>query len=726
VYPGEYMRFWLILIFLVGTALLLADTSAQESLVERMPNLVMQLGILIFAARIGASAVEKFGIPGVLGELVIGILIGPYMLGSIPIPGFPHGFFASSNAAFPIQPELYGIAIIASIILLFNSGLETDLQLLIRFSLAGTVIGIGGILFSFFIGTFTAMYFMHLPLMDPKCLFLGIMSTATSVGITARVLSERKRMDSPEGVTILAAAVIDDVLGIVLLAIVLGISLVVKTGNQQALNWSHIMWISFKEIGLWLGVMIVGLALANRFSSFLKVFKNRGVFSILAFSIALVIAGLFERAGLAMIIGAYVVGLTLSKTEISFAIQEALDPLIIFFVPVFFTVMGMLVNVRELFTTGTLIFGLVYTVGAILAKYLGCGLPALALKFNVTGAQRIGLGMIPRGEVALIIAGIGLSYGLIKDPNYDIFSIGIMMTLFTTLISPPLLQHFLKSPKAGTRNADMLPEKDVVTIHLVDNDVADLLVHKILQQFKSMGFFINQLDSESGIYQMRKQKMAISMVQEKSNITLQTDCENGIFVERMVHEAAFYLKQTVTGILNLEDMHAPLEEELDNKKAESEMEKLIKKEHVIPCLKAETKEGVVWEMLQCLKSLGKIKDIKKIYYIVMEREKYLSGGLTHGIAIPHAHSDDISEPLVVVGIKRDGLDFLSIDRKPAFLIILILTPTSEASIHIRMLARIAHLSRNIKNVNLFLENEDVTSIRDFIINNCQDEVNNKK
>src|SRR5512133_3454520 len=127
------MKYRLLLFFLTGSALLTAATAAHTGIVERMPTLVIQLGIIIFAARIGSIIVEKAGIPGVLGELLIGVIIGPYLLGAIPLPGFAHGLFANSDPSFPIQPELYGIAIIASIILLFLSGLETDLTLFIRF-----------------------------------------------------------------------------------------------------------------------------------------------------------------------------------------------------------------------------------------------------------------------------------------------------------------------------------------------------------------------------------------------------------------------------------------------------------------------------------------------------------------------------------------------------------------------------------------------------------------
>mgnify|MGYP002166076495 CR=1 FL=1 len=135
------------------------------------------------------------------------------------LPGFEHGFFPLlEGASLPVSVPLYSIATLGSIMLLFMSGLETDLRMFFRYSVVGTVVGLGGVIFSFVFGAVLGMLLLHAPFMDPRCLFLGILSTATSVGITARILSEKKSIDSPEGTTILAAAVIDDVLGIICLA----------------------------------------------------------------------------------------------------------------------------------------------------------------------------------------------------------------------------------------------------------------------------------------------------------------------------------------------------------------------------------------------------------------------------------------------------------------------------------------------------------------------------
>ncbi len=702
------MKYFLTTVFILMASFCLANTG-QTDIVERMPNLVMQLGVIIFFARIGALLAEKCKIPGVLGELLIGIVIGPYLLGSIALPGFPYGLFGSENLSFPIQPELYGIAIIASIILLFLSGLETDISLFLKFSFAATVIGISGIVFSYFFGAFTASYFLKVSMFDPKCMFLGIMSTATSVGITARILSEQKKMDTPEGVTIIAGAVIDDVLGVVLFAIVLGVSLMLKTGDKSAISWSGIGLLAFKEISIWLGVTLLGLYFAHRIGGFLKKFKSNIVFSVIAFSLALIIAGLFERAGLAMIIGAYVVGFSLSKTEISVSIQESLHPLKIFFVPIFFTVMGMLVDVTALFSVKTLIFGAVYTLGAIISKLFGCGLFALFLNFNMEGAKRIGLGMIPRGEVALIIASIGLSYGFLNDPTYDIFSIAILMTLITTLISPPLLAKSLKKNTPGVRSSVSMPEKISTHLKVSDPDLRELICQRIIKTFKKMGFFISKPDPEDDIYQIRKDRTIISLHEDKEMIELLSDKSNTLLVKRILNESINLLDISLNNLLSIDDYKS--QDYQKNKSIDNNyLNKYIKKENMI-FVNDESKEGVIWELLSHLKNTEGLENFKSVYYKVMERELNLSTGLRSGIAIPHTHLENIDHPLIAIGISKKGIDFHSIDNEKTYLIMLLLSEENDADLHI---AIISEFLKAISNIDL--KNLDIQTLLKILVN----------
>ena len=190
-----------------------ADTAAGHGetvgMTHRMMMLMLQLGTIIFAARLGGMLFAKLKLPSVLGELFAGIVIGPQLLGGLPIPGFKEGLFhlpASMMVdTFTISPELYGLATLASVVLLFLVGLETDIKLFIRYSVAGSLVGIGGVLVSFIFGDLLTVLLSpsffgeQLGPMAPPCIFLGIISTATSVGITARVLSERNKLESPEG-----------------------------------------------------------------------------------------------------------------------------------------------------------------------------------------------------------------------------------------------------------------------------------------------------------------------------------------------------------------------------------------------------------------------------------------------------------------------------------------------------------------------------------------------
>ena len=410
-----------------------AGPEADPGISERMMLLVIQLGLILAMTRIGGSLFRRLKMPAVLGELLAGMIIGPHLLGAISFYGFPHGLFPL-QPGFPISAELYGICSVAAIVLLFNAGLETDIRLFIKYSLAGGVVGLCGVVVAFVLGDLVSVVFLrtlfNLPVGfgSPECLILGVISTPTSVGITVRVLAERRKFDLPEGVTLLAGA--DDVLGIILLAVVLGI--VGASGPEgEGIRWGSIAAIAGKAVGVWLVATAIGIAAARRISLLLKLFRDKLSIAIMALSLALILSGLFEEAGLAMIIGAYVMGLSLSRTDISYVVREKLEPVYALLVPVFFCVMGMLVDFRALGSVKILIFGVAYTVVAVLAKIIGCSLPSMLFNFNWRGALRIGVGMAPRAEVALIMAGVGIARGLFPTQYLGVV---IMMMIITMII----------------------------------------------------------------------------------------------------------------------------------------------------------------------------------------------------------------------------------------------------------------------------------------------------
>ncbi len=420
----------------------------EEDFVKTVEHLVIQLAVILVAAKVGGEICERFlKIPTVLGELGMGILIGPFALGGMAFLGLGPLFApVGGDNALPVSLELWSISQIAAVVLLFTAGLETDLKQFRRYAAPASLVAIGGVVAPFALGAGITTLLKPAGLEGDAllyaALFMGAIMTATSVGITARVLGDMHRLDSPEGVTIMAAAVVDDVLGILVLTVVVGIS----TPGEEV-TASGVALIGLKAVGFWLTLMIVGILASRYISSAFESFRVSGASVGLAMALALLASGLAESFGLAMIIGAYSIGLALSDTRLKERIErpimEGLYPAL---VPVFFVVMGMLVDVGEM--GGTIVFSLILTALAIVSKVLGSGLPALGVGFTKAGSLRVGVGMLPRGEVALIIAGIGLARGVIGT---DLFGVSILMTVVTTFLAAVLLVPAFGKGGAGRR-----------------------------------------------------------------------------------------------------------------------------------------------------------------------------------------------------------------------------------------------------------------------------------
>ncbi|HQF21007.1 MAG TPA: cation:proton antiporter [Kiritimatiellia bacterium] len=498
---------------------------------------IVQLGILIVFTRIGGHWLRRWlRLPGVLGELIVGMLIGPYALGKISWP-WVGAMFPPLTGAMPISTELYAVATFASIVLLFLSGLETDLSTFLRYSVAGTIVGIGGVVFSFLLGAGCALWFgLADSWLDPHALFLGAVGTATSVGITARILSEHRKMDSAEGVTVMAAAVFDDVLGVIILAIVVG---TVRAETSGGPSWQHILWTAGKAFGFWIVATVAGLLLARRFSRILKYFKTTQAISALALGCALLVAGLSEMAGLAMIIGAYIMGLSLSRTDLVQVIQREIEGLHNILVPVFFATMGMLVNFAAVVPVFKI--GLIYSLLAVISKVAGCGLPALFCGFNRHGAIRIGTGMLPRGEVALIVAGIGLTSGAIGQ---DIFGIAILMTVITTVLGPLFLSASFENPAPGLRHPEDTTKTVAppIVLPFPSADMADFMVSRIVTAFRNEEFYVYRLTPEEPTYHIRKDDIFFILSRDGQEVRLTTSQRHATMARLLVAEEMLTLR----------------------------------------------------------------------------------------------------------------------------------------------------------------------------------------
>jgi Kef-type K+ transport system membrane component KefB len=337
-------------------------------------------------------------------------------------------------------------------------------------------------------------------------LFVGAILAATSIGITARVLGDIGKLDTAEGVTILGAAVLDDVLGIIALAIVGGIA------SAGTISAGAVGMVAFKAFGFWIALTAVVLLLSKRIERFIGHINYGGAMVGLGLALAMVASGAAESVGLAFIIGAYSVGLGLSRTRLAHKLMEALEPVGDFLVPIFFAGLGMLVNVEAMVSSWQVImFGLTVTAAAIIGKLIGCGAAALPGGFNMRGAYRIGLGMLPRGEVALIVAGIGLSSGIVGEV---VFGVSIMMTLITTILAPILLVPAFAAGGSGRRApedaAKRLPPTSVQPAFelRLPMPLCKHFVDVLLETAEQNGWDLTYENSEEETYLLRRDSAA--------------------------------------------------------------------------------------------------------------------------------------------------------------------------------------------------------------------------
>ncbi|MBA30281.1 MAG: sodium:proton exchanger [Dehalococcoidia bacterium] len=431
----------------------------HDSPLHLVASLILSLSIILIFAKLGGEFFERIlKMPPVLGELIMGIIISPFALGGIilgsigPLFEIPLDTHSGKESMIPVDSSLYFLAQLGAVILLFEAGLETNKKRFFQYLKPATAVAIGGVSLPFLLGVIATVLtgfasFNSLSELIPA-LFVGSIMTATSVGITARVLGDMGKLDSEEGVTILAGAVVDDVLGILILAIIVAIE---TTG---VVSIGGITLIAVKAISFWFVLTFFESLVAPWISRILFLFKGSGVRVCLSLSLAFLAAGIAELYfGLAMIIGSYSLGLALSSTNLKEEIEESLQKINYFLVPVFFCVIGMQVDLGAIFSGDaslilTISFVVILTIFAIISKFVGCGIPALLFGFNRVGSWRIAVGMLPRGEVALIIAGIGLVSGVIDK---QVFGVTIFMTIITTIIAPILLSPAFKSDKSGLR-----------------------------------------------------------------------------------------------------------------------------------------------------------------------------------------------------------------------------------------------------------------------------------
>ena len=406
---------------------LAAAGAAHES--DAVPTVLLALAFAVVCAKLAGELFERLRQPAVLGELLVGIVAG-----NAALLGGPDLSALASSETLTVLAEL------GAVLLLFHVGLESTPKEMMAVGGRAAFVATVGVVTPMLLGLGVG------ELLRPQeswmlHAFLGAMLAATSVGITARVLKDADALRKPFARVILGAAVIDDVLGLVVLAVVAGIITAAAAGTT--LSAASVGVIVAKALVFLVGALLVGSLLSPRVFRGALALRSRGVVLALSLGFCFALSYLALLAGLAPIVGAFAAGLVLEDVHFEDHVRrgepplhESLEPLIALLVPVFFVRMGMLVDLRSFASASVLGFAVLLTLAAVVGK-LACGLAAPAAGQRLT----IGLGMMPRGEVGLIFAGIGAKLTLSGMPVVDpgTYAAAVFMVVATTVLTPPLL-----------------------------------------------------------------------------------------------------------------------------------------------------------------------------------------------------------------------------------------------------------------------------------------------
>ena len=399
---------------------------------------ILAISLLIVTAKIFALIFKRIKLPEVIGEILAGVIFGPFAIGGLLVLAGEPLFSGPVNENFVLETFFE----IGGMILLFSAGLEFTFKQFRKAGLPSFVIGTAGVVIPFILGYYGSIF---VGFSSTESLLIGAALTATSIAITIRTLEELDQLKNKESQIMVYAAVVDDVLGLTLLGVVLAIA---STGIIPEI--ASVLSTTVFTLSLWIALLLGSVYFLPKFLDFVtnltgelkltedseKHPQSPSTIETLAIFIILVWGAIAVYMGLSPIVGTFAAGMALAGSRYKHQIEIFISHIRIIFAPLFFAYVGAQINLQEIITIDLFAFGLILAL-AMIGKLLGCGIPGYIFLRNRIQAQRIGIGMASRGEVGIVIAGIGYASGLIDSYSYAVLMAVIMVT---TVVSPILLR----------------------------------------------------------------------------------------------------------------------------------------------------------------------------------------------------------------------------------------------------------------------------------------------
>ncbi len=393
-----------------------------------LSSVLLYLAAFLIAAKFGGILAAKLGQPGVFGELIVGILIGPSIAGMISQNLFGVSFYINPGAPAGQFMGLFGE--LGIIILMFIAGMSIDVGEFKKAGKPATMVAASGVVVAFLLGFGTASIFGWTLI---EAGFAGGILVATSVGITVRTLMEIRVLHTKIGMTILGAAVIDDVMGIIILSVLSGLAF----GGLSLLGIAETLALMGAFFAI---VILVGFKVVPRVLTYIGRFSVDEIVLSIAFALVFLVAAIAEKVSIAAITGAFLVGLIAGKSPAAESIREKASTVGYgLLIPLFFVNMGVQTDLQALSAVSVL--ALAFLAIAMFDKIVGCGIGALLSGYGARDSLRVGIGMMPRAEVALIMAAIGVKASIVGQ---SLLSMTVMVVLLTSLVTPPLVKIVFK------------------------------------------------------------------------------------------------------------------------------------------------------------------------------------------------------------------------------------------------------------------------------------------
>ena len=395
---------------------------------------IIGVGILLFAAKLMAELFLRLKLPIVLGELIAGMIVGPFALGGLQI--------IDGKQLLQINDEIKILGEMGAIVILFMAGLEMTPKEFLKGGKAAFVVGTLGVVIPFFVGLAVFQLFGFDAL---QSMLIATALTATSIAISIQVLSEFGKLKTPEARLIIGAAIIDDILAIAVLSVVTSIA--GSDGGVDNIDITEVTITILQVLGFFAIMLIVSVVVIPKVIT-PRIWKAKGSVEGIATAAFFGAAALAGSIGLSPIVGAFAVGMALSTSKVFEKIENYVGKIGLIFAPLFFAIIGAQVDLRAV-DLNILALSAVIVVVAVTTKLFGCGLPAMYFLKSKQKGLRVGIGMISRGEVGLIVAGVGITAGILTS---EVYSTIIIMVVVTTIITPIWLKIEYRKEQKNDNN----------------------------------------------------------------------------------------------------------------------------------------------------------------------------------------------------------------------------------------------------------------------------------